>query len=54
MHKKEDIPPIDQTQALLGHSMHQSPSGMSQDQQDINVPRVQVNPFKNDVYFYSN
>ena len=42
MRKTEDNPPIDQTQALLsGHSMHQSSSGMTQEQPD-NVPSVQL------------
>ena len=41
MRKKEDNPPIDQTQALLSHSMHQSSSGMTQEQPD-NVPSVQL------------
>jgi len=41
MRKTEDNPPIDQTQALLSHSMHQSSSGMTQEQPD-NVPSVQL------------
>lgn len=41
MRNQEDNPPIDQTQALLNHSMHQSSSGMTQEQPD-NVPSVQL------------